>query len=111
MLTPAAIVSRLNAIDRTLRDDFLLEDEDKAELTEEAELLRAELLRRAEGGAQNLAKPTIEPKGGAREMNTLPDPKQHKGRTIRDVQTGERFQSDGKRWLKIGGAPATAGEY
>jgi hypothetical protein len=44
-------------------------------------------------------------------MNTLPDPKQHKGRTVRDVQTGERFQSDGKRWVKIGGAATAAGEY
>jgi hypothetical protein len=107
MLTPAAIVSRLNAIDRTLRDDFLLEEEDKAELTEEAELLRDELLRRTEGGA-----PSPQPaKGSGKQMNALPDPKANKGRTIRDTETGERYQSDGKRWLKIGGAPATAGEY
>lgn len=35
-------------------------------------------------------------------MAALPDPSQHKDRTVRDTSTGERYKSDGKNWKKVG---------
>lgn len=37
--------------------------------------------------------------GGAPASNELPDPAQHKGKRIRDNQTGKVLRSDGKQWL------------
>jgi len=100
-LTPAAIATRLNGIGRALQDP-LLEDEDREELIAEAKALRQELLGRTRGGAA-----TSQPGGPRPAMNALPDPKKNKGRIVRDTQTNDRFQSDGKSWVKLSaGAPA-----
>ncbi|WP_299202594.1 hypothetical protein [uncultured Amphritea sp.] len=39
------------------------------------------------------------PADGGGEMDALPDPAQHKGRTIRDTTTGKRLVSDGANWV------------
>lgn len=41
------------------------------------------------------------PKGKAsQEFNSLPDPRQHKGKTIRDTETGARWTSNGRDWTR-----------
>jgi len=35
------------------------------------------------------------------EMNTMPNPGEHKGKVIKDTVTGKRYKSDGKTWVEI----------
>jgi hypothetical protein len=34
-------------------------------------------------------------------MPSLPDPAQHKGRTVRDTKSGVRYQSNGSQWMRV----------
>lgn len=38
---------------------------------------------------------------GQQGFNNLPDPRQFKGQTMRDTQTGGRFKSDGTKWIPV----------
>lgn len=39
--------------------------------------------------------------GSTSGMSALPDPSQHKGRTVKDTLTGKRYKSDGKNWNEV----------
>jgi len=34
-------------------------------------------------------------------FNTIPDPSQYKDKTIRDDKTGQKYRSDGSRWVTV----------
>lgn len=39
--------------------------------------------------------------GGGQQVGEMPDPAQHKGRTIKDTATGKRYKSDGQQWVEV----------
>lgn len=39
--------------------------------------------------------------GSTSGMDSLPDPAQHKGRTVKDTSTNKRYKSDGKNWNEV----------
>jgi hypothetical protein len=41
------------------------------------------------------------PEPEKKAMTSMPDPVQNKGRTIKDTETGKRYQSNGKTWVEI----------
>lgn len=68
------------------------DDEGLANATVVVNELRQSLARRAkERNAGSVGEP----------MDTMPDPKAHKGKILRDTKTGTRLKSDGKNWVPI----------
>lgn len=58
-------------------------------------------LKSTEGRAQPQQPPANPAPAPAKAMASMPDPKAHAGKVLRDTATGKRYKSDGKQWVPI----------
>lgn len=70
----------------------------------ELESARGRYQQRLDGGrapAASRPSPSRAPVAQSKAMPSLPNPAQHKGRTVRDTKSGIRYQSNGSQWMRV----------